>query len=106
MVMETASPPVSPKVVATILMIQKPRVTWGTLLSISLVDLVMGEGSITKFPNLPSVQIKGRGVSHGGLKRFTEEECRGRQGEMTKFVGEGFGDGFNQIYAIGRQGKF
>jgi hypothetical protein len=31
--METASPPVSPSVVARILMSQKPRVTSGTLLS-------------------------------------------------------------------------
>src|SRR5678809_838622 len=31
----TASPPVSPRVVAAILMIQKSKVTWGTLLHVS-----------------------------------------------------------------------
>src|SRR6478735_654481 len=40
--MVTASPPVSPKVVAATLMTQKPSVTAGTLLSVSRSPLVMG----------------------------------------------------------------
>src|SRR5215813_1537561 len=42
--MESASPPVSPRVVAAILMIQKASATWGTLLplAVSLVNEVAG----------------------------------------------------------------
>ena len=46
-VMESASPPVSPNVVAAILMTQKARVTWGTLLKpISKVPIV----SLARYP--------------------------------------------------------
>ena len=42
-VIETASPPVSPRVVAATFMTQKAKVTSGTLLELSSKDLLTGQ---------------------------------------------------------------
>src|SRR5678815_1098205 len=65
----TASPPVSPRVVAAILMIQKSKVTWGTLLHVSRARSFMsipawsiGEEALDP-SHKPTTAAGGRGAS-------------------------------------------
>src|ERR1700712_2938812 len=53
--MVTASPPVSPRVVAAILMTQKSRVTSGTLLRVA--PAVSSVGSLSRGPSMPNIAI-------------------------------------------------
>src|SRR5690349_20207352 len=72
--METLSPPVSPKVVARILMIQKPRARAGTLLRASL--LVIGGSFIRQtFRQIASAELeRGRVLSIAGFDLATTHE--------------------------------
>src|SRR6185312_1279244 len=63
---ETLSPPVSPTVVAAILMIQKPRVTSGTLAVSGGMPWVLGGVVVTQ---LSSVVESGAGAYHADHER-------------------------------------
>src|SRR6476620_102935 len=75
-VMVTVSPPVSPRVVARILMTQKPSVTFGTLVSWNFTSLLI-RPDVTNFGR-PAVTNFGRTrmLSPGSQSRLVRVETR------------------------------
>src|SRR5258706_5813162 len=61
--MDTASPPVSPSVVARIFMIQKTRVTSGTLLRTSLFSMLIAPCQSNRVTPSPASQLARAGLN-------------------------------------------
>src|SRR6202161_2762690 len=82
MVIETVSPPVSPSVVAAILMIQKPSVTAGTLLATEALFIATSKIMWPLFSRLKDQQLYAarRKLQLGVTVRFARRQSSGDVG--------------------------